>query len=66
MLVVAEALTGDAPPTELEEPLRHGLLAGIDAAEKAGDLGTIRAFALRQTVDNVPIYDAIEIIRDRL
>jgi hypothetical protein len=66
VLVVAEALTADAPPANLQEPLRHGLLAGIDAAEKAGDIGTIRAFALRQTIDNVPIYEAIAIIRDRL
>ncbi len=66
VLVVAEALTGTAPPATLEEPLRRGLLAGIDAAEKAGDIGAIRAFALRQTIGNVPIYEAIEIIRDRL
>ena len=66
VLVVAEELTGDAPPAALEEPLRHGLLQGVDAAEKAGDIGSIRAFALRQTIGNVPIYDAIGIIRDRL
>ncbi|MDX6375704.1 MAG: hypothetical protein QOE98_7 [Gaiellaceae bacterium] len=66
VLVVAEALTGAAPPANLEEPLRHGMLAGLDAAEKAGDVGTIQGFALRQTLDNVPIYDAIGIIRDRL
>ena len=66
VLAVAEALTGDAPPAALEEPLRRGLLAGVDAAEKAGAIGTIRAFALRQTIGNVPIYDAIGIIRDRL
>ena len=47
VLAVAEALTGDAPPAALEEPLRQGLLAGVDAAEKAGAIGTIRAFALR-------------------
>ena len=66
VLVVAEALTGAAPPVALQEPLRHGLLAGIDAAEKAGDVGSIRAFALRQAIEIVPIYDAIGIIRDRL
>jgi hypothetical protein len=66
VLAVAEALTGDAPPAALEEPLRHGLLAGVDAAEKAGAIGSIRAFALRQTIGNVPIYEAIGIIRDRL
>ncbi len=66
VLGVAEALTGDSPPATLEEPLRHGLLAGVDAAEKAGAIGSIRAFALRQTIGNVPIYDAIGIIRDRL
>ena len=42
------------------------MLAGVDAAEKAGAIGTIRAFALRQAIGNVPIYDAIGIIRDRL
>jgi hypothetical protein len=66
VLAVAEALTGAAPPPALEEPLRRGLLAGVDAAEKAGAIGTIRAFALRQTIGNVPLYDAIGIIRDRL
>lgn len=66
VLVVAEALTGAAPPVALQEPLRHGLLAGIDAAAKAGDIGGIRAFALRQAIEIVPIYDAIGIIRDRL
>lgn len=66
VLVVAEDLTGAAPPAALEEPLRRGLLQGVDAAEKAGDLGSIRAFALRQTINNVPIYVAIGILRDRL
>ena len=66
VLAVAEALTGDAPPAALEEPLRRGMLAGVDAAEKAGAIGAIRAFALRQTIGNVPIYEAIGIIRDRL
>ena len=66
VLTVAEDLTGDAPPPQLEEPLRRGMLAGIDAAEKAGAIGTIRAFALRQAIGNVPIYEAIGIIRDRL
>jgi hypothetical protein len=66
VLAVAEALTADAPPASLEEPLRRGLLAGVDAGQKAGDIGTIRAFALKQTIANVPLYDAIAIIRDRV
>jgi len=66
VLAVAEALTADAPPASLEEPLRRGLLAGVDAGQKAGDIGTIRAFALKQTIGNVPLYDAIAIIRDRV
>ena len=66
VLVVANALTADAPPAALEEPLRRGLLAGIDAGQKAGDIGTIRAFALKQAIGNVPLYDAIAIIRDRV
>jgi hypothetical protein len=66
VLVVADALTADAPPAALEEPLRRGMLAGVDAGEKAGDIGTIRAFALKQTIGNVPLYDAMAIIRDRV
>jgi hypothetical protein len=66
VLAVAEALTAQAPPAALEEPLRRGMLAGVDAGEKAGDIGTIRAFALKQAIGNAPIYDAIGIIRDRV
>jgi hypothetical protein len=66
VLAVAEALTADAPPAALEEPLRRGMLKGVDAGQQAGDIGTIRAFALKQAIGNVPIYDAIGIIRDRV
>jgi hypothetical protein len=66
VLVVANQLSAAAPPAALEDPLRHGLLAGVDAGQKAGDIGTIRAFALKQAIGNVPLYDAIAIIRDRV
>jgi hypothetical protein len=66
VLAVAEAVSGPSPPPKLEEPLRRGLLKGVDAAEKAGAIGAIRALVLRQTIGNLPIYDAVGIIRSRL
>ena len=36
VLAVAEALTGDAPPAALEEPLRQGLLAGRRRRREGG------------------------------
>ncbi len=46
---------------ELVEPLRAGLLTGIDAAERAGAIGAIRAFALREAARRLPLGRALEL-----
>lgn len=42
-------------PDELGEAIREALLAAIASAQADGSLGTVEAFALRETVERIPV-----------
>jgi hypothetical protein len=48
---------------ELARAIRAGLLRAIDDAERAGALSPLIADPLRETVREIPLEDAIELIR---
>jgi hypothetical protein len=52
---------GDA---KLAKAIRAGLLRAIDDAERAGALSPLVAGPLRATVEDVPLEQAIELVRD--
>jgi hypothetical protein len=49
---------------ELARAVRAGLLRAVDDAERAGALSPILAAPLRQTLRNIPLDQAIELIND--
>jgi hypothetical protein len=49
---------------ELARAVRAGLLRAVDDAERAGALNPILAAPLRQTLRNIPLDQAIELIND--
>jgi hypothetical protein len=49
---------------ELARAIRAGLLRAIDDAERAGALSPLIADPLRETVREIPLEDAIELIQD--
>lgn len=49
---------------KLAEAIRAGLVRAIDDAERAGDLSPLLAGPLRSTVENVPLDQAIEFLKD--
>jgi len=49
---------------ELARALRAGLVRAVDDAEAAGALSPLFAGPLRETVRNVPVDQAIELIHD--
>ena len=49
---------------ELARAIRAGLLRAVDDAERAGALSPILAVPLRQTLRNIPLDQAIELIND--
>jgi hypothetical protein len=49
---------------ELARAIRAGLLRAIDDAERADALSPLIADPLRETVRDIPLEDAIELIRD--
>jgi hypothetical protein len=49
---------------ELAGAIRSGLLRAVDDAEQAGALNPILAAPLRQTLRNIPLGKAIELIND--
>lgn len=49
---------------ELARAIRAGLLRAVDDAERAGALSSLIADPLRSTVRDIPLEDAIELIRD--
>jgi hypothetical protein len=49
---------------ELARAIRAGLLRAVDDAERAGALSPLLAVPLRQTLRNIPLDQAIELIND--
>lgn len=49
---------------ELARAIRAGLLRAVDDAERAGALSPLIADPLRSTVRDIPLEDAIDLIRD--
>jgi hypothetical protein len=49
---------------ELARAIRAGLLRAVDDAERAGALNPLLAAPLRQTLRNIPLDQAIELIND--
>jgi hypothetical protein len=49
---------------KLAEAIRAGLVRAVDDAEEAGALSPIIAGPLRGTVENVPLDQAIELVKD--
>ena len=49
---------------ELARAIRAGLLRAVDDAERAGALNPLLAVPLRQTLRNIPLDQAIELIND--
>lgn len=49
---------------KLAEAVRAGLLRAVDDAERAGALSPLLAGPLRSTVENIPLPQAIEILKD--
>jgi hypothetical protein len=49
---------------ELAKAIRAGLLRAVDDAERAGALNPLIAGPLRETLRNIPLDEAIELIRD--
>jgi hypothetical protein len=49
---------------ELARAIRAGLLRAIDDAERAGAVSPLIADPLRETVRDIPLEDAIELIQD--
>jgi hypothetical protein len=49
---------------ELARAIRAGLLRAIDDAEEAGALSPLLAGPARRTVENIPLDQAIELVRD--
>ncbi|MFL5900451.1 MAG: hypothetical protein ACJ75S_04570 [Solirubrobacterales bacterium] len=49
---------------ELARAIRAGLLRAVDDAEQAGALNPILAVPLRQTLQSIPLDQAIELIND--
>lgn len=49
---------------KLAEAIRAGLVRAVDDAERAGALSPLLAGPLRSTVENVPLDQAIELIKD--
>jgi hypothetical protein len=54
----------DIDDAKLTEAIRAGLLRAVDDAEEAGALPSFVAGPLRGTVEDIPLDQAIEIIRD--
>lgn len=49
---------------ELARAIRAGLLRAVDDAERAGALSPLIADPLRSTVRDIPLEDAIDLVRD--
>jgi len=49
---------------ELARAIRAGLLRAVDDAEEAGALNPLLAVPLRQTLRNIPLDQAIELVND--
>jgi hypothetical protein len=49
---------------ELAKAIRAGLLRAVDDAERAGALNPLIAAPLRETLRNIPLPEAIELIRN--
>jgi hypothetical protein len=49
---------------ELAKAIRAGLLRAVDDAERAGALNPLIARPLRETLRNIPLDEAIELIQD--
>jgi hypothetical protein len=49
---------------KLTEAIRAGLLRAVDDAEEAGALSPLLAAPLRQTLQTIPLEEAIELVKD--
>ncbi|HEX2391522.1 MAG TPA: hypothetical protein VHI77_01250 [Solirubrobacterales bacterium] len=54
----------DINDAKLTRAIRAGLVRAVDDAERAGALSPLLAGPLRATLENVPLEQAIEIVRD--
>jgi hypothetical protein len=54
----------DVSEAELARAIRAGLVRAVDDAERAGAISPLLAGPLRETVQRIPLEQAIELIRD--